>query len=40
MTLPRTSLLAIELRLLREQADLDAGLRPRLAIDLLVECPP
>ena len=36
-TLPRTSFCGIELRLLRQQADLDAGLRPRLALDVRVD---
>ena len=33
----RTSFVGVELRLLRQEADLDAGLRPRLAFELLVD---
>ena len=35
--MPRTSLRRVELRLLLQEADLDAGLRPGLAFELLVE---
>ena len=37
MTTLRTSLFGVELRLLRQEADPDAGLRARLAVDVLVD---